>query len=457
MKLLNRIVSTQRLIRAIDGRRSALHQIYLPLLLLSLLLGGSARAADVQDIRLWRAPDHTRVVLDLSGAVSHKVMTLQNPDRIVIDISNSSMKANTASIDLQDSPISRVRSGVKDKSDLRVVLDVRTALKPRSFLLKANAKSGDRLVIDLYDKKQTRTVVKHVDNNSRRKIVIAIDAGHGGEDPGASGPNRLREKKVVLAIAKELNYLFSRERGYSPVLVRKGDYYVGLQKRRDLARKAQADLMISIHADAFKDRRAYGTSVYALSRKGASSAMAGILADEANNSDLVGGVSLGDKDEVLAGVLADLSMAASLEASLQVGANVVKSMGTISRVHSPKVEKANFAVLRSPDIPSILVETGFISNPGEAKKLNTKSYQRKMARAIFNGVIRHFSTRPPPDTYVAWQKRNRNKSVQYIVARGDTLSDIAKRYRVSVSSIRQQNDLASSVIKVGQRILIPAS
>ena len=416
-----------------------------------------AMAADIKDVRLWRAPDHTRVVLDLSAPVTHKVITLKGPDRIVIDIDNAVIKANTGNLDLQNSPVTRIRNGVRNKTDLRLVLDVNSAVKPRSFLLKANQQYGDRLVIDLYDKQQSRTVVKHIDDQNRRDIIVAIDAGHGGEDPGASGPNRQREKHVVLAIAKELNYLLKQQKGYKPVMIRTGDYYVGLQKRRALARKAQADLMVSIHADAFRDKRAYGSSVYALSRKGASSAMAQVLADDANNSDLVGGVSLGDKDDVLAGVLADLSMSASLDASLQVGSEVVHELGRISRLHSRKVEQANFSVLRSADVPSILVETGFISNPGEAKKLSTKSYQRKMARAIFRGISRYFSNSPPPDTYLAWQKRNREHTVEYVIARGDTLSGIAQRYQVSVAAIRRHNDLSSSVIKVGQRIIIPSS
>ena len=416
-----------------------------------------AFAAKVNDIRVWRAPDHTRVVFDLSSPASYKIMQLSSPDRIVIDINNSSLKVNLKNLDLQDSPILKVRSAVKDKKDLRVVLDVNSKVKPRSFLLKASQQLGDRLVVDLYDQNKTRQVVKHVNDNNKRDIVIAIDAGHGGEDPGASGPNRLREKHVVLAIAKELNYLLKKEQGYKPVLIRTGDYYVGLKTRRNLARKAQADLMVSIHADAFHDPRANGSSVYALSRKGASSAMAQVLADDANNSDLVGGVSLGNKDDVLAGVLADLSMGASLEISMQIGNGVIGEMGKISRLHSKKVELANFSVLRSADVPSILVETGFISNPGESRKLKTKAYQRKMSRAIYNGIVKYFSHSPPPDTYLAWQKRQHDKTIKHVVARGDTLSGIAKRYRVSVNAIRQENDLASSVIKVGQRIVIPSS
>jgi N-acetylmuramoyl-L-alanine amidase len=415
-------------------------------------------ASDVKDIRLWRAPDHTRVVLDLSAPVEHKVMVLSKPSRIVVDINRAKLKANVNDVDLQSSPVSRIRSGIKDKNDLRVVFDVTSKVRPRSFLLKANGQYGDRLVIDLYDTQKVKTVVKRADAiGKKRDIIVAIDAGHGGEDPGASGPGRLREKAVVLSIAKALKNLFTTQKGYKPLMIRNGDYYVGLEKRRSLARKAQADLMISIHADAFKDHRARGTSVYALSTRGASSASAKFLADEANNSDLVGGVSLVDKGDVLAGVLTDLSMTASLDASMKIGRNVLKSMGKVSHLHSRKVEQASFVVLKSPDIPSILVETGFISNPTEAKKLKTSGYQKKMAKAIFTGVTSYFVSSPPPGTYLAWQKQNRSKRVEYVISAGDTLSGIASRYQVSVESIRKINDLASNVIRVGQKIVIPST
>ncbi len=427
--------------------------------LLAILASAASHAASIKEVRLWRAPDHTRVVFDLTAPVEHNIINLTNPQRLVIDIEDTDLKTSVAAIDLQDSPIQRIRTGVKDNTHLRVVLDLAAAIKPRSFVLKANGQYGDRLVVDLYDKQKAKPVVKHIKEvNKKRDIVIAIDAGHGGEDPGALGPGRLYEKKVVLAIAKELNALFKKERGYQPVMIRKGDYYVGLKKRRELARKAQADLLVSIHADAFTDSRARGTSVYALSRRGASSATAKFLADDANSADLVGGVSLNDKDDLLAEVLTDLSMTASLDASLKVGKSVVKSMGGISHLHSKRVEQAAFVVLKSPDIPSILVETGFISNPGEAKKLKTSAYQRKMAKAIFYGIKRHFDQTPPPDTYVAWQKNSgQRKPFEYTIARGDTLSGIAKRYRVSVADIRRTNALATNSIRVGQRIVIPAS
>lgn len=415
-------------------------------------------AADIKEVRLWRAPDHTRVVLDLTGPVEHQIITLSNPDRVVIDIENASLKQDLAGVDLQNSPIVKLRSGVKDNQTIRLVLDLSQAVKPRSFMIKAQGELDDRLVIDLYDKQARKPVVKKVDSSSnRRDIIIAIDAGHGGEDPGAIGPGRLQEKHVVLAIAKQLEKLLGQERGYKPVMIRTGDYYIGLSQRREMARKVQADLLVSIHADAFTDHRAHGSSVYALSSRGASSATAKFLASAANSSDLVGGVSLNDKDDMLAGVLMDLSINHSMDASKQVGRRVLSSMDHISRLHSRKVELANFAVLRSPDLPSILVETGFISNPGEAKKLKTTDYQRKMAKAVFNGVTSHFASSPPMDTYIAWEKRNNKRSFEYTIARGDTLSGIAERYRVSVASIRTSNDLGSNMIKVGQKITIPSS
>lgn len=427
-------------------------------LIMLLQWTGVTQAANINEVRLWRAPDHTRVVFDLSSPAQHKLMLLTKPDRLVIDIPNSKMQANPSSVDLSKSPVTRIRTGIKDKNHLRVVMDLKQPIKPRSFLLKANGGKGDRLVVDLYDKQKSKKVVKHVAQaNERRDVIIAIDAGHGGEDPGASGPNKLREKYVVMAIAKEVKALFDKQKGYKPVLIRKGDYYVGLNKRRQLARKAQADLLVSIHADAFHDKRARGSSVYALSKRGASSATAKFLATEANNSDLVGGVSLNDKDDLLAGVLADLSMTASMDASLKVGSKVVGKMGRISHLHSKRVEQAAFAVLKSPDIPSILVETGFISNPGEARKLKTKAYQRKMARAIFDGVNNYFVNTPPPGTYLAWQRNSRQGNQKYVVARGDTLSGIALRHQVSVKALRKVNDLASSTIRVGQTILIPSS
>jgi N-acetylmuramoyl-L-alanine amidase len=428
-------------------------------LLLTLLISAAGFAADVKDVRLWRAPDHTRVVFDLSGPAEYQVFQLNNPERLVVDISRTRLKQLPADLKFDDSPISRLRHGVREGKDLRVVFDLTREVKIGSFMLAASGDLHDRLVIDFHDKQSAaRTVKTAVDITSgRRPVIIAIDAGHGGEDPGAIGPGRLYEKKVVLEISKELQRLFNSTKGYKAELVRTGDYYVGLRQRRDIARKMQADLFISVHADAFKTPHASGSSVYALSQRGATSASAAFLAQRENDSDLVGGVSLSDKDDILAGVLTDLSMTASMDASLRIGANVLNGMGRMTKLHSKRVEQAAFAVLKSPDIPSILVETGFISNPGEARKLATSSYRRQMAHAIFSGVDSHFRRSPPPDTYLAALKRGEVKPREYTIASGDTLSEIAARFDVSVAQLQRENKLASTGIRIGQTLIIPES
>ncbi|MBM70958.1 MAG: N-acetylmuramoyl-L-alanine amidase [Haliea sp.] len=433
-------------------------------LVLWCLCVSTALAVEVHDVRLWRAPDHTRVVFDLSGPADHRLLTLSNPDRIVLDVSNATLKASLSGLELANTPISLVRSGVREGRDLRVVFDVRAAVDPRSFALKANAQAGDRLVLDLYDrnpvseKAVTAEPVKTSAATERgsRDIVIAIDAGHGGEDPGAIGPNRQREKDIVLAISRELESLLKRDEGFRPTLIRTGDYYVSLKGRRDLARQRQADLFVSIHADAFTRREANGASVYALSTRGATSTAASYLAQRENAADLIGGVRLGDKDDVLASVLTDLSMTNTLDHSLKVGAKVLSRMDTVARLHKRNVEQAGFAVLKSPDIPSILVETGFISNPGEAQKLSTRAYQQKVAQAIHAGIRDWFLAQPPPGTLIAQRKQQGDQ--EYTIARGDTLSGIAQRFNVPVRRLREHNGLRdSSHIMVGQTLKIPAT
>lgn len=426
--------------------------------ILGMLASANLWAADVHDVRLWRAPDHTRVVFDLTGPAQHKLMVLSNPGRIVLDIENTSLKSNLADLKLDGTPIKQIRSGVREGDDLRVVLDVGAQVDPRSFVLKANEKAGDRLVLDLYDKgavSTTKKVKKSVQQSGKRNIIVAIDAGHGGEDPGALGPSRRREKDVVLAIARQVYALFKADRGFSPTLIRSGDYYVSLKGRRELARKRQADLFVSIHADAFKRKEAHGASVYALSTQGATSTAARYLAQRENAADLVGGVSLSDKDDVLAGVLADLSMTSTLDTSLKLGGSVLREVEGVAKLHKKRVEQAGFAVLKSPDIPSILVETGFISNPAESKKLASSSYQKKMARAIHAGIKAWFLAHPPSGTLVAWDKQQ--GGTQYVIASGDTLSGIAQRFNVSVSVLKSSNGISGSKIMVGQKLKIPTS
>lgn len=416
-----------------------------------------ALSVEVRDVRLWRAPDHTRIVLDLSAPVEHKLIVLPKPDRIVLDLEDAGLQGSLPELELDKTPVKRVRAAVRKGNDLRIVFDMASKTRPRSFVLKANEQRGDRLVLDLYDEAGATSkpsVKKSVATASRRDIVIAIDAGHGGEDPGASGPGRLREKDVVLAISRDIAALFDKDPGFRAELVRTGDYYVGLKKRRDLAHDKQADLLVSIHADAFKSPKAKGTSVYALSPRGASSTFARFLAERENAADLVGGVSLNDKDDLLAQVLYDMSMSHTLDASLGLGGRVLVKMDRISKLHRQQVEQAAFAVLKSPDIPSILVETGFISNPDEARKLDTRDYQRKMAKAIHGGVKSWFTENPPSDTLLAWEKRQGDR--EYVIHRGDTLSEIAVRFNVSVAQLRAHNGLSGSVIRVGQKLKIPA-
>jgi len=416
----------------------------------------AAANVQVHDVRLWRAPDHTRIVFDLTGPATHKLIVLQNPHRIVLDLTDTALKAQLASLDLTGTPIRQLRSAVREGDDLRVVLDLSAAVRPKSFDLKANDKAGDRLVLDIYDiTNDTATVTKSVKQSSRRDIIIAIDAGHGGEDPGATGPGRLREKNVVLSIARELEVLFKADTGYTPKMIRSGDYYVSLKGRRDLARKYQADLFVSIHADAFKRKEARGASVYALSTRGATSTAARYLAQRENAADLVGGVRLSDKDDMLAGVLADLSMTSTLDTSLKLGAGVLKKVDGIARLHKKSVEQAGFAVLKSPDIPSILVETGFISNPTEAKNLGSRAYRKKMAAAIHAGIVQWFAGHPPSGTLIAWHKQGGGQ--QYTIASGDTLSGIAQRFRVSLAMLKSSNGLSGSHIQVGQTLKIPTS
>ena len=417
-----------------------------------------ARGADIESVRLWRAPDHTRLVFDISDPADYKIFALKNPQRLVIDITDGLQVGSFDELDFTATPIASIRSAVRNKNDLRVVLDLTAPIELKHFALKANEQYSDRLVVDLYDQKRptSRSVVDVV-KPAKRKIIIAVDAGHGGEDPGALGPRKIREKNVALQIAQRVNNLFDKNPYYDGLMVRKSDYYLAHRKRTQIARDNRADFFISIHADAFTDSRAHGASVYALSNKGATSETARFLAKKANRADLIGGantLSLEDKDDVLAGVLVDLSMTATMRTSLVAGGYVLRNMGTVARLHKKRVEQAGFLVLKSLDIPSLLIETGFISNPKEARLLTNAAYQQKMAKAIYTGLIQYYHDNPPVGTLLA--SAISGKPLSYLVTRGDTLSEIALRYNTSVSSILSYNEMSSNTIRVGQELLIPA-
>lgn len=365
----------------------------------------------IEDVRLWSAPDHTRVVFDTSTEPEHVLFALKSPDRLVVDIKNATMKANLNAVDVGKGPVKRIRSGVRNGDDLRIVLDLNGPLSPKSFVLSPNQKYGHRLVIDLNKgaeslKRDQKPSVANEDGD--RDVIIAIDAGHGGEDPGAIGPAGTYEKNVVLKMAKELKAEVDRHEGYRAVLTRTGDYYINLSGRTALARKHGADLFVSLHADAFKSSRPRGASVFALSQKGATSETAKWLADKENRSDLIGGagpLSINDKQSSLASVLLDLSMTSSINTGINMGSLMLNEMKKVTKLHKKQVEQAAFVVLKSPDIPSLLVESGFISNPQEERNLNSSSYRVKFVRAMFVGINDYFRASPPPGTLLA-KKRN---------------------------------------------------
>ncbi|MGB5333785.1 MAG: N-acetylmuramoyl-L-alanine amidase [Woeseiaceae bacterium] len=409
----------------------------------------------VENVRIWDENDKTRVVLDLSQSVAHKIFTLRSPDRLVIDLQDGRLAQSLNRLPAGTGAVKAIRSAIRADGQLRVVLDLTAGVRSRSFTTGPNARYGDRLVIDL-QRSGSLTPVKRASEEYRpgRDIVIAIDPGHGGHDPGAIGKRRTREKDVALSISRELASRINAEPGMKAVLVRNSDTYIDHRERTGIARRNKADLFVSIHADAVADRRASGASVYALSLKGASDEAAMQLAQRENAS--VGGVSLEDKDDVLASVLIDLSQNASLSASLDVGSKVIREMNKVAKMHRKTVQQAGLLVLKSPDMPSILVETAFISNPSEEVKLRDKGHQGRLANAILAGIRNYFYTNPPPDTQIAANlRREPARQVRHTITRGDTLSDIAQRYNVSTAAIRAANKLMSDDILVGQTLRIP--
>jgi N-acetylmuramoyl-L-alanine amidase len=386
-------------------------------------------------------PNLLRMTFDVTASPKHRVFVLDNPPRLVIDIKEARLGRQLGQPSPSHPLFSRVRAGGKNESDLRVVVDLKKAVSAKTFSLSSNNSNERRLVVDLIDKgsgyasidqrRAVKTVVKSAESDkkvaarpasetpvkskarsnpsaeaktvdkSARAIVIAVDAGHGGNDPGARGPQGTLEKKVTFTIAKKLAALINAHSGMKAVMVRKGDYYVGLRKRMQIARAAKADLFISIHADAFHNAGVRGASVYTLSRNGASSEAARWLANNENAADLIGGISLDDKEDVLASVLLDLSQTATQEASVNAAGHVLRNFQDVCELHKGSVQKAGFMVLKSPDMPSILVETAFISNPLEERNLLSASYQSKIAKAIFRGVRNYFKQAAPVDSRMA--------------------------------------------------------
>jgi len=335
---------------------------------------------------------------------SFKVFKLENPDRVVVDLESSRISTLLSRELRARGTVRRIRYGKRNHDDLRIVLDVNgqpADVSGRTYEFKGTDRK--RLVVDLGMKPLTaKEADKPVDAADLRDIVIAIDAGHGGKDPGAIGQLRTQEKEITLSVSRELAKKLRRRKGFKPVLIRDADRYLTLQERVRLARKSRADFLVSIHADAFPDRAARGSSVFALSTKGASSKAAEVLARTENQADkLFGEISVTDSSAALSRTLIDLAQNAVLESSIECGSLMLKHLGKINPLHKASVEQAGFAILRAPDVPSILVETAFISNPREERKLRSRSHQRRLANALADGVVEYFMANAPPDTVIA--------------------------------------------------------
>jgi N-acetylmuramoyl-L-alanine amidase len=448
--------------------------IKLLLALFALLLAfvsAQAWAADVRELQVQQSGDATQLVLDLSDAVEYSVFVLEDPHRVVIDLKHSRLQADTRSLSLRNLPVRAIRSAVRNTTDTRIVLDMDRPMNPSSSLRVSASGAGHRLVVDLYDidkdvparsaRQGSAASAAISESGSRRNIVVAIDAGHGGTDPGAIAyDGRIFEKEVAFSIARALYERIKSLPGFEPVMIRQGDYFVRLQQRPQLARQNRADIFLSIHADSYSSSRAEGVTVYALSQTTAEDENIRRVTEKENSADLLGGIS-GDTslrhfEDDLALTLLDISMSWSIEQSMSAGSHILESIGRVTRLRRDTPQQGNFWVLRSPDIPSLLIETGYLSNPNEARKLNSPDYQRSLADSIAQGVVNYFYERPPEGTLMAWQKaNNQGPDREYLVVRGDSLSMIAQRHNVELNRLRAANNLSGDTIHVGQKLMIP--
>ncbi|MCF6457595.1 N-acetylmuramoyl-L-alanine amidase [Pseudoalteromonas sp. MMG024] len=420
-------------------------------------------ANKIDSVRVWPSPESTRVVLDMKEKPEYSYFFLKNPLRLVVDIKSTPGRAATfPKIDKKHQLIKKIRySTPKRKSDTRLVFELLAPVKPVIFSLAPTGPYSDRLVFDLYSKEKPKaqTVVKNRDISSDRDIVVAIDAGHGGEDPGSIGPSGTYEKTITLQIAKRLAAKINAEKGMSAIMPRTGDYYVKYNTRTQRARTKKADFFISIHADAFTSPQPRGGSVWVLSLRRANSEIGKWIENREQHSELLGGAADVLKDtqqeRYLAQALLDMSMDHSMKTGFEVAEDVISEMRKVTRMHKKVPQAASLAVLKSPDIPSILVETGFISNPTEERLLKTRDHQEKLATAIFKSVKAYFRNNPPEDSYFAKLKKDQPRF--HKVRSGESLSVLASRYGVTVSSLKKANKLSSNTLYIGQNLTIPRS
>ena len=496
------------------------HSIRLIIALIAILslmpASGFADTFNVENVRVAKNGQVTRIVFDTSATPTYKIFTLNNPQRVVIDFSNAKLSRKIDQSVFKASFVEKMRHANRSNNKLRIVLDLNQQIVPKSFVLAPNDKSHHRLVIDLKNSKtantqiakksspskptivnakpaqkqapksvskaidtpanskpsskpqqdiiakvttpaakpvkakQVKKVVPAASRSQSKTLVIAIDPGHGGKDPGAIGYAKTREKDVVLQISRRLARLINAEKGMRAILTRDSDKFLTLRGRIKKARENKADIFISIHADAVENRSVRGSSVYVLSKNGASSEAARFLAQRQNESDVIGGVKLEGKGKDVQKVLVDLSQAATIDASMKLANSVKKELSVLGKTRK-NIEHAGFAVLKSPDIPSILVETAFISNASEEKKLRSATHQQKLASSVFKGLKRYLKHHAPKDAILA----NNIKTDKHTIKYGETLSEIAIQYSVSVDAIRKTNALATDRIRVGQKLIIP--
>lgn len=421
-------------------------------LLLLVLLSSVAAANQVQGVRVWPSPDNTRIVFDMAAAPEHKSFTLNKPERLVIDLSNIKGGSTLPQISGESALIKAIRSS-GDANKMRIVLDLNKATKTNVFALPPTPPYGHRLVVDLFDDSPVENLPP-VAIRAARDIVIAIDAGHGGEDPGSIGPSGFYEKNITLPVATQLARLINAQPGMKAKMVRTNDYYIHVNKRTEIARGQQADLLVSIHADAFTSPQPRGASVWVLSMRRATTEVGRMLEQTERHSELLGGVAEIIKDSVneryLAQTVLDLSMNHSMITAHQVASEVLSELDRIAFLHKKEPQAASLGVLKAPDIPSILVEIGFISNPQEEKLLKSASHQSKLAQSLFTALKRHFEKSPPADSLFAQQR-----SREHRVSAGESLSLLAQRYNVSIDDLRHINKLSSDSINVGQTLRIP--
>jgi N-acetylmuramoyl-L-alanine amidase len=456
---------------------------------------GAVHAANLEGVRVWAGPEYTRVVIDATGPLHYKIR--QKGGEVLVDLPDSGFSRSFSDPGAQG--LLRGMSHARIGKNLQLTAKVHPDSHLKSFVLEPRKGDNYRLVLDLYPDSATadrvvttaaapKAASEHSSRastqqaaallNGQRAVVVAIDAGHGGKDSGAHGPGGTQEKNVTLAVARDLAAMINRQPGMKAVLTRNSDFYIPLKQRYKIARENNADLFVSIHADSFTSDDAKGSSVWVLSPRGKTSEAARWLADRENRADLIGGTTLDDKDDGLAKVLLDLQQGWAMQASDVVAGNVLKALAQLGPTHRGYVEKANFVVLRSPDVPSILVETAFISNPKEERKLRDPAHQKRLAAAVMGGVKNYFESTPPPGTWFAAQAAQRSgvqlastgKSTTssstradagvrdlHKVNRGESLGSIARQYGVSVSALKNANQMSSDTVRAGVMLAIPTS